>query len=154
MPQTRFVTQKALALGLKPIVVINKIDKPAARPNWVLDQTFDLFVNLDATDEQLDFDVIYASGLNGFANMDENVHEGDMTPLFELIVDKVSPPDVDVDGPFRMQVSSLDYNSYVGVIGVGRVQRGRVKTKPRSLWLTAKAINATAVFSRSWAFWG
>ncbi|MCX4193953.1 translational GTPase TypA [Methylophaga sp. OBS1] len=128
MPQTRFVTQKALALGLKPIVVINKIDKPAARPNWVLDQTFDLFVNLDATDEQLDFDVIYASGLNGFANMDENVHEGDMTPLFELIVDKVSPPDVDVDGPFRMQVSSLDYNSYVGVIGVGRVQRGRVKT--------------------------
>lgn len=128
MPQTRFVTQKALALGLKPIVVINKIDKPAARPNWVLDQTFDLFVNLDATDEQLDFDVIYASGLNGFANLDEDVHEGDMTPLFELIVDKVSPPDVDVDGPFRMQVSSLDYNSYVGVIGVGRVQRGRVKT--------------------------
>jgi GTP-binding protein len=128
MPQTRFVTQKALALGLKPIVVINKIDKPAARPNWVLDQTFDLFVNLDATDEQLDFDVIYASGLNGFANLDENVHEGDMTPLFELIVDKVSPPDVDADGPFRMQVSSLDYNSYVGVIGVGRVQRGRVKT--------------------------
>jgi GTP-binding protein len=128
MPQTRFVTQKALALGLKPIVVINKIDKPAARPNWVLDQTFDLFVNLDATDEQLDFDVIYASGLNGFANMDENVHEGDMTPLFELIVDKVSPPDVDADGPFRMQVSSLDYNSYVGVIGVGRVQRGRIKT--------------------------
>lgn len=128
MPQTRFVTQKALALGLKPIVVINKIDKPAARPNWVLDQTFDLFVNLDATDEQLDFDVIYASGLNGFANLDENKHEGDMTPLFELIVDKVSPPDVDVDGPFRMQVSSLDYNSYVGVIGVGRIQRGRVKT--------------------------
>lgn len=128
MPQTRFVTQKALALGLKPIVVINKIDKPAARPAWVLDQTFDLFVNLDATDEQLDFDVIYASGLNGFANMDETVHEGDMTPLFELIVEKVSPPDVDVDGPFRMQVSSLDYNSYVGVIGVGRVQRGRVKT--------------------------
>ncbi len=128
MPQTRFVTQKALALGLKPIVVINKIDKPAARPDWVLDQTFDLFVNLDATDEQLDFDVIYASGLNGFANLDENVHEGDMTPLFELIVNKVSPPDVDADGPFRMQVSSLDYNSYVGVIGVGRVQRGRVKT--------------------------
>lgn len=128
MPQTRFVTQKALALGLKPIVVINKIDKPSARPSWVLDQTFDLFVNLDASDEQLDFDVIYASGLNGFANMDDDVHEGDMTPLFELIVDKVSPPDVDADGPFRMQVSSLDYNSYVGVIGVGRVQRGRLKT--------------------------
>jgi GTP-binding protein len=128
MPQTRFVTQKALALGLKPIVVINKIDKPSARPDWVLDQTFDLFVNLDATDEQLDFDVIYASGLNGFAGLDDSVRDGDMTPLFELVVDKVSPPDVDVDGPFRMQVSSLDYNSYVGVIGVGRIQRGRVKT--------------------------
>lgn len=128
MPQTRFVTQKALALGLKPIVVINKIDKPSARPDWVLDQTFDLFVNLDATDEQLDFDVIYASGLNGFAGMDDSVRDGDMTPLFELVVDKVSPPDVDVDGPFRMQVSSLDYNSYVGVIGVGRVERGRIKT--------------------------
>ena len=128
MPQTRFVTQKALALGLKPIVVINKIDKPSARPDWVLNQTFDLFVNLDATDEQLDFDVIYASGLNGFAGMDDSVRDGDMTPLFELVVDKVSPPDVDVDGPFRMQVSSLDYNSYVGVIGVGRIQRGRIKT--------------------------
>jgi GTP-binding protein len=128
MPQTRFVTQKALALGLKPIVVINKIDKPSARPDWVLDQTFDLFVNLDATDEQLDFDVIYASGLNGFAGLEDSVRDGDMTPLFQLIVDKVSPPDVDVDGPFRMQVSSLDYNSYVGVIGVGRIQRGKVKT--------------------------
>lgn len=128
MPQTRFVTQKALALGLKPIVVINKIDKPSARASWVLDQTFDLFVNLDATDEQLDFDVIYASGLNGFAGLDESVREGDMTPLFQLIVDKVSPPNVDIEGPFRMQVSSLDYNSYVGVIGVGRIERGRVKT--------------------------
>ncbi|EGL55822.1 MAG: translational GTPase TypA [Pseudomonadota bacterium] len=128
MPQTRFVTQKALALGLKPIVVINKIDKPSARPDWVLDQTFDLFVNLDATDAQLDFDVIYASGLNGFAGMEDTVRGGDMTPLFELIVDRVSHPDVDADGPFRMQVSSLDYNSYVGVIGVGRIERGRVKT--------------------------
>jgi GTP-binding protein len=128
MPQTRFVTQKALALGLKPIVVINKIDKPSARPDWVLDQTFDLFVNLDATDEQLDFDVIYASGLNGFAGMEDTVRGGDMTPLFELVVDKVSHPNVDADGPFRMQVSSLDYNSYVGVIGVGRIERGRVKT--------------------------
>ena len=128
MPQTRFVTQKALALGLKPIVVINKIDKPSARPNWVLDQTFDLFANLGATDEQLDFDVIYASGLNGFAGMDESVRDGDMTALFQLIVDKVSPPAVDVDGPFRLQVTSLDYNSYVGVIGVGRIERGKVKT--------------------------
>ncbi|HEC73773.1 MAG TPA: translational GTPase TypA, partial [Methylophaga aminisulfidivorans] len=128
MPQTRFVTQKALALGLKPIVVINKIDKPSARPDWVLDQTFDLFVNLDASDEQLDFDVIYASGLNGFAGLEDTVRDGDMTPLFELVVDKVNHPDVDADGPFRMQVSSLDYNSYVGVIGVGRIERGRVKT--------------------------
>lgn len=128
MPQTRFVTQKALALGLKPIVVINKIDKPSARPGWVLDQTFDLFANLDATDEQLDFDVIYASGLNGFAGLDEDVRSGDMTPLFQLVVDKVEHPQVDAEGPFRMQVTSLDYNSYVGVIGVGRIERGTVKT--------------------------
>jgi len=128
MPQTRFVTQKALALGLKPIVVINKIDKPSARPSWVLDQTFDLFANLDATDEQLDFDVIYASGLNGFAGLDEDVRSGDMTPLFQLVVDKVEHPEVDAEGPFRMQVTSLDYNSYVGVIGVGRIERGTVKT--------------------------
>jgi len=128
MPQTRFVTQKALALGLKPIVVINKIDKPSARPGWVLDQTFDLFANLDATDEQLDFDVVYASGLNGFAGMEDDVRDGDMEPLFQLVVDKVSAPDVDTEGPFRMQVSSLDYNSYVGVIGVGRIERGKVKT--------------------------
>ncbi|OUR64158.1 GTP-binding protein TypA, partial [Methylophaga sp. 42_25_T18] len=128
MPQTRFVTQKALALGLKPIVVINKIDKPSARPGWVLDQTFDLFANLDATDEQLDFDVIYASGLNGFAGLEDDVRSGDMTPLFQMVVDKVNAPDVDTKGPFRMQVSSLDYNSYVGVIGVGRIERGTVKT--------------------------
>ena len=126
MPQTRFVTQKALALGLKPIVVINKIDKPSARPGWVLDQTFDLFANLDATDEQLDFEVIYASGLNGFAGMENDVRSGDMTPLFQLVVDKVKAPKVNVDGPFRMQVTSLDYNSYVGVIGVGRIERGTV----------------------------
>jgi len=128
MPQTRFVTQKALALGLKPIVVINKIDKPSARPGWVLDQTFDLFANLDATDEQLDFEVIYASGLNGFAGMEDSVRDGDMTPLFQLVVDKVEPPKVNADGPFRMQVTSLDYNSYVGVIGVGRIERGIVRT--------------------------
>lgn len=128
MPQTRFVTQKALALGLKPIVVINKIDKPSARPGWVLDQTFDLFANLDATDEQLDFDVIYASGLNGFAGLEDTVRDGDMTPLFQLVVDRVNPPAVDPEGPFRMQVTSLDYNSYVGVIGIGRIERGKVKT--------------------------
>ena len=128
MPQTRFVTQKAFALGLKPIVVINKIDRPEARPDWVLDQTFDLFDRLGATDEQLDFPVVYTSALKGFAGLDADVAGGDMTPLFETIVDRVSPPDVDADGPFQMQVSSLDYNTYVGVIGIGRVQRGTVKT--------------------------
>jgi GTP-binding protein len=127
MPQTRFVTQKALGRGLKPIVVINKIDRPGARPDWVLDQTFDLFDRLGATDEQLDFPVIYASGLNGYAGLDETVREGDMTPLFQAIVDKVHPPQVDIEGPFQMQVSQLDYNSYVGVIGIGRIARGRIK---------------------------
>ena len=127
MPQTRFVTQKAFALGLKPIVVINKVDRPGARPSWVLDQTFDLFDRLGATDEQLDFPVVYASALNGYAGLDEEVSGGDMTPLFETIIEKVSPPDVDLDGPFQMQVSSLDYSFYVGVIGIGRVQRGVIK---------------------------
>ena len=128
MPQTRFVTQKALAAGLKPIVVINKIDRPGARADWVLDQTFDLFDRLGASDEQLDFPVVYASGLNGYAGLDPEIRGGDMTALFQTIVDKVPPPDVDRDGPFQLQVSSLDYSSYVGVIGVGRIKRGRVKT--------------------------
>lgn len=127
MPQTRFVTQKAFAQGLKPIVVINKIDKPGARPDWVMDQVFDLFDNLGATDEQLDFDVVYASALNGWASMDADEQGDDMTPLFEAIVEKVSPPDADADGEFQMQISQLDYNSYVGVIGVGRITRGSVK---------------------------
>ena len=127
MPQTRFVTQKALERGLRPIVVINKIDRPGSRPDWVLDQTFDLFDRLGATDEQLDFPVVYASALNGYASLDDSVREGDMTPLFETIVKHVAPPAVDLDGPFQMQVSSLDYNSYVGVIGVGRITRGRIK---------------------------
>ncbi|MGZ8200722.1 MAG: GTP-binding protein, partial [Methylosarcina sp.] len=111
MPQTRFVTQKAFALGLKPIVVINKIDRPGARPDWVVDQTFDLFDRLGATDEQLDFPIVYASAINGYAGLDSNVTSGDMTPLFETIVEKVNPPKVDLDGPFQMQVSSLDYNT-------------------------------------------
>ena len=127
MPQTRFVTQKAFAMGFKPIVVINKIDKPGARAHWALDQTFELFDRLGATDEQLDFPVIYASGVNGYAGDNEKITSGDMTPLFEAIVKYVSPPDVDMDAPFRMQVSSLDYNSYVGVIGIGRIKQGRVK---------------------------
>lgn len=128
MPQTRFVTQKAFALGLKPIVVINKVDRPGARPDWVIDQTFDLFDRLGATDEQLDFPIVYASALKGYAGLDSDVAGGDMTPLFETIVEKVSPPPVNIDGPFQMQVISLDYNSYVGVIGIGRIQRGTVKT--------------------------
>ena len=128
MPQTRFVTQKAFALGLKPIVVINKIDRPSARPHWVVDQTFDLFDRLGATDEQLDFPIVYTSALNGYASLNETATSGDMTPLFETIIEKVSPPDVDMESPFQMQVISLDYNSYVGVIGIGRIQRGIVKT--------------------------
>lgn len=127
MPQTRFVTQKAFAHGLKPIVVINKVDRPGARPDWVVDQVFDLFVNLGATDEQLDFPIIYASALNGIAGFDYNEMADDMTPLFETIIDKVSPPDVDLDAPFQMQISQLDYNNYVGVIGIGRIKRGTVK---------------------------
>ena len=127
MPQTRFVTQKAFARGLKPIVIINKVDKPNARPDWVIDQVFDLFDNLGGTDEQLDFPVVYASGLRGVAGPSPEELAEDMTPLFETIVDIVEPPAVDVDGPFQMQVSSLDYNSFVGVIGVGRIQRGSVK---------------------------
>ncbi|HUT41778.1 MAG TPA: GTP-binding protein, partial [Gammaproteobacteria bacterium] len=128
MPQTRFVTQKAFNLGLKSIVVINKIDRPGARPHWVLDQTFDLFDRLGATEEQLDFPVIYASALQGYAGTDP-AHPGkDMTPLFETIISMVTPPLVDLEGPFQMQVSSLDYSSYVGVIGIGRISRGKIKT--------------------------
>lgn len=128
MPQTRFVTQKAFAHGLKPIVVVNKVDRPGSRPDWVVDQVFDLFVNLGATDEQLDFPIIYASALNGVAGYDHTELADDMTPLFETIIEKVSPPNVDLDAPFQMQISQLDYNSYVGVIGIGRIKRGRVKT--------------------------
>ena len=128
MPQTRFVTSKAFALGLKPIVVINKIDREGARPDWVLDQTFDLFDRLGATDDQLDFEVVYCSAVNGYAGLESDVSEGDMTPLLQSIVDNVAPRKVDIDGPFQMQITQLDYNSYVGMIGIGRIQRGRVKT--------------------------
>ncbi|NND92475.1 MAG: translational GTPase TypA [Granulosicoccus sp.] len=127
MPQTRFVTQKAFAMGFRPIVVINKIDREGARPDWALDQTFELFDNLGATDEQLDFPVIYASAVNGYAGLEPSVTEGDMTPLFETIIDEVPAPDVDVHGPLQMRISSLDYSSYVGVIGIARIQRGQLK---------------------------
>ncbi|MFP4271678.1 MAG: translational GTPase TypA [Halothiobacillaceae bacterium] len=128
MPQTRFVTQKAFEMGFRPIVVINKIDRPGGRPDWVVDQVFDLFDRLGGTDEQLDFPIVYASALNGYAGLDSEVRDGDMTPLYETIIREVSPPDVDRDGPFQLQVSSLDYNPYVGVIGVGRIKRGSVRT--------------------------
>ena len=138
MPQTRFVTQKAFAQGLKPIVVINKIDKPGARPDWVMDQVFDLFDNLGATDDQLDFQVVYASALNGWASLDADKPEDDMNALFQTIVDQVSPPDADASGAFQMQISQLDYNSYVGVIGVGRIKRGTVKPNQQVTVVTAE----------------
>jgi GTP-binding protein len=127
MPQTRFVTQKAFNHGLRPILIVNKIDKPGARPDWVIDQVFELFDNLGATDEQLDFPIIYASSLNGYASEDDSVREGDMTAVFEAIVEHCPVPDVDPEGPFQMQVSNLDYNSYVGAIAIGRVTRGSIK---------------------------
>ena len=127
MPQTRFVTQKAFDQGLNPILVINKIDRPGARPDWVLDQVFDLFDRLGGNDDQLDFPVIYASALNGIAGLDEDAMSDDMSPLMDLILDKVSPPEVNDEGPLQMQISALDYNSYVGVIGIGRITRGKIK---------------------------
>ena len=127
MPQTRFVTQKAFDQGLNPILVINKIDRPGARPDWVLDQVFDLFDRLGGNDEQLDFPVVYASALNGIAGLDENEMSDDMSPLMDLILDKVSSPEVNDAGPLQMQISALDYNSYVGVIGIGRITRGKIK---------------------------
>jgi len=127
MPQTRFVTRKALALGLKPIVVVNKIDRPGARPDWVISHTFDLFDKLGATEEQLDFPVVFASALNGFAMLDASKPGTDMAPLYEAIIKHVPQPDVDVDKPLQLQICSLDYNSYVGRIGIGRIKQGRLK---------------------------
>ncbi len=127
MPQTRFVTQKAFAMGFRPIVVVNKIDRPGARPDWVIDQVFDLFDKLGATNEQLDFPIVYASALHGFASLEDTVREGDMTPLYEAIMQHVPAPPVASDGPFQMRISQLDYNNFVGVIGIGRIQRGTLK---------------------------
>jgi len=127
MPQTRFVTKKALALGLKPIVVINKVDRPGARTDWVINQTFDLFANLGATDEQLDFPVVYASALNGFATLDMNVPSDTMRPLFETVLKHVEPPKGDPNAPLQFQISALDYSSYTGRLGVGRILNGRIK---------------------------
>ncbi|TGN38534.1 translational GTPase TypA [Marinobacter confluentis] len=128
MPQTRFVTQKAFAAGLRPILVVNKIDRPGARPDWVVDQVFDLFDNLGATDEQLDFPIVFASALNGIAGLDHEKLDDNMDAVFQSIVDHVPAPDVDPNGPFQMQISQLDYSSFLGVIGIGRIARGKVKT--------------------------
>ena len=128
MPQTRFVTQKAFARGLKPIVIINKIDRDGARPNWVLDQTFDLFDKLGATDDQLDFAVVYASALSGYSSLDADDKNGDMSPLLSTIISKSPAPVVDLDGPFQMQISSLGYDPYIGVLGTGRIQRGEIRS--------------------------
>ncbi|NUO71810.1 MAG: translational GTPase TypA [Frateuria sp.] len=127
MPQTRFVTQKAFAMGFKPIVVINKIDRPGSRPEWVVEQVWDLFDRLGATPEQMDFPIVYASALNGYASLDENAREGDMTPLYQAIMEHAPKPEVDPEGPFQMRISQLDYNNFVGVIGIGRIQRGTLK---------------------------
>ncbi|MBK2295595.1 translational GTPase TypA [Francisella philomiragia] len=138
MPQTRFVTEKAFAQGLKPIVVINKIDRDGARPDWVVDQVFDLFDRLGATDEQLDFPIIYASAINGWATNDLNQKKEDMTDLFKAVIENVEHPAVDEDGPFQMQISSLDYSSFTGTIGIGRIQRGRIKTNTPVTIVNAK----------------
>lgn len=127
MPQTRFVTQKAFNLGLKPIVVVNKIDRDGARPDWVIDEIFDLFDKLGATDEQLDFPIIYASAMNGYAGLEDTVSGGNMTPIFDAIIDKVPAPNADTEGAFQMRVSSLGYDNFKGVIGVGRINRGSIK---------------------------
>jgi GTP-binding protein len=128
MPQTRFVTQKAFSWGLKPIVVVNKIDRPGARPDWAIDQVFDLFISLGATDEQLDFPIVYASALQGISTLNLNEPGQDFKPLFQTIIDRVAPPKVDREKPFQMQITSLDYSSYLGTIGIGRVTRGSVKS--------------------------
>ena len=127
MPQTRFVTKKALSLGLRPIVVLNKIDRPGARCDWVINQTFDLFANLGANDEQLDFPVVYASALNGYAKLKEEDNNDDMKPLFETVLSHVQPPEGDPSAPLQMQISALDYSSYTGRLAVGRVQNGTIK---------------------------
>ena len=136
MPQTRFVTKIAFEQGLNPIVVINKIDRPSARPDWVIDQVFELFDQLGATEEQLDFPVIYASALGGYASEDDSVRDGNMTPMFEVIIDKAPAPKVDIDGPFQMQITSLDYSSFVGAIGIGRIERGFAKKNMQNALVT------------------
>ncbi len=154
MPQTTFVTKKALAQGLKPIVVVNKVDRTGARPDWAVDQTFDLFVRLGATDEQLDFPVVFASALNGWASDTSGDVGTDMTPLFKSIVENAPVPDVDPDGPLQLQVSALDYNSYTGVIGIGRVVRGKLKKNMQVIVADAEGNQRKAKVLQPFGFMG
>jgi len=154
MPQTRFVTQKAFQHGLRPIVVVNKIDRDGARPGWVVDQTFDLFDQLGATDEQLDFPVIYASAINGYASKEEDVRDGDMTALFQAIVDNCPVPEVDPDGAFRMQVTSLAYSSYTGAISIGRIERGSVKKNQQIVVVSAEGKEYKSKIAQVYGFLG
>ena len=148
MPQTRFVTSKAFEQGLNPIVVVNKVDRPGARPDWVVDQVFDLFDRLGATEEQLDFPVIFASAIEGISGLDHEDMAADMQPLFETVVEKVPAPAVNSDGPLQMQISALDYSSYVGVIGVGRITRGKLAPIRRLWWSIPRAVLARAACCR------
>ena len=154
MPQTRFVTKKAFEQGLNPIVVINKIDRPSARPDWVIDQVFDLFDQLEATEEQLDFPVIFASALGGYASIDDNARDGDMTPMFEAIIDKVPAPDVNLEGALQMQISSLDYSSFVGAIGIGRVTRGIAKKNMQATLINSDGSKRNVKISQLLGFHG
>ncbi|MGX6647886.1 translational GTPase TypA [Maricaulaceae bacterium MS644] len=154
MPQTTFVTKKALALGLKPIVVINKVDRPGARPDWVVDQTFDLFDRLGADDEQMDFPVVFASALQGWASLEADSHGDDLTPLFQTIVDRVSPPAVDPDSPLQLQVSALDYSSYTGVIGLGRIRHGTLRKNQQVVVVGADGATRKAKVLQVFGFHG
>jgi len=154
MPQTTFVTKKALALGLKPIVVINKVDRPGARPDWVVDQTFDLFDRLGADDEQMDFPVVFASALQGWASLEADSHGDDLTPLFQTIVDRVSPPEVDPDSPLQLQVSALDYSSYTGVIGLGRIRHGTLRKNQQVVVVGADGATRKAKVLQVFGFHG
>jgi GTP-binding protein len=154
MPQTRFVTQKAFAHGLKPIVVVNKIDRPGARPDWVIDQVFDLFDNLGATDEQLDFPVVYASAINGWATLDYNEPKTDINDLFAAIVEHVAPPAVELDGDTQIQVSQLDYSSYLGIIGIGRIKRGTLKPNQQVTIISADGSKRNAKVGQVFGYLG
>ena len=153
MPQTRFVTQKAFAMGFKPIVVVNKVDRPGARPEWVIDQVFDLFDKLGATNEQLDFPIVYASGLNGYAGLEDTVRDGDMTPAVRSDHAARAEAGSGPEGPFQMRISQLDYNNFVGVIGIGRIQRGTLKKNMQVAVIDREGKKRNGKCCRCWASW-